>query len=156
MRKTVRHNNHFTLKSIGERSTTHILDLPEEIFRIIFSYIAEAEVYFKLRVVCSQLREYAEKYVELGKIKAFETKLWSSTRFFQMQVNNNFDEIKYLFRYQDTSHRWCGLGNGHNQSPAVRNSLRFQKKPKSDITILQAWPSVPWCEQLLWHLFWFM
>ena len=75
MRKTVRHNNHFTLKSIGERSTTHILDLPEEIFRIIFSYIAEAEVYFKLRVVCSQLREYAEKYVELGKNKVFVTRL---------------------------------------------------------------------------------
>jgi len=94
MRKTVRHNNHFTLKSIGERSTTHILDLPEEIFRIIFSYIAEAEVYFKLRVVCSQLREYAEKYVELG-IKILVT----AGADWEMAIINPLpSEILYVFK----------------------------------------------------------
>ena len=67
MRKTVRNNNIINLKTIGETSTTHFLDLPEEVFRIIFGYLTDAEVYFKLRAVCSQLRDYAEKYVELGK-----------------------------------------------------------------------------------------
>lgn len=34
---------------------------------MIFAFLDDAEVYFKLRAVCRQIKEYAEKYTELGK-----------------------------------------------------------------------------------------
>ena len=70
IRKTVRsnHSNSYSLKTVEEGgSATHILDIPEEIFRMIFAFLEDAEVYFKLRAVCRQIKEYAEKYVEQGK-----------------------------------------------------------------------------------------
>ena len=63
----MRNNNSASLKAVDEEGNTHILELPEEIFRMIFTYLDDAEVYFKLRVVCRQIKEYAEKYIELGK-----------------------------------------------------------------------------------------
>ena len=44
-----------------------ILDLPVEIFREIFKYLMDAEIYFNLRCVCWLLRAYAEDYVRIGK-----------------------------------------------------------------------------------------
>ena len=35
---------------------------------MIFAFLDDAEVYFKLRAVCRQIKEYAEKYTELGKL----------------------------------------------------------------------------------------
>ena len=63
----MRNNNSASLKAVDEEGNTHILDLPEEIFRLVFTYLDDAEVYFKLRVVCHRIKEYAEKYIELGK-----------------------------------------------------------------------------------------
>ena len=63
----MRNNNSASLKAVDEEGNTHVLELPEEIFRMIFTYLDDAEVYFKLRVVCRQIKEYAEKYIELGK-----------------------------------------------------------------------------------------
>ena len=45
----------------------NILDLPEEVLRHVFSFLADAEVYFNLRCVSRQLRSYVENYVQLGK-----------------------------------------------------------------------------------------
>ena len=45
----------------------NILDLPVEIFREIFKYLMDAEIYFNLRCVCWLLRAYAEDYVRIGK-----------------------------------------------------------------------------------------
>ena len=44
-----------------------ILDLPVEIFREIFKYLMDAEIYFNIRCVCWLLRAYAEDYVRIGK-----------------------------------------------------------------------------------------
>ena len=43
-------------------------DLPEELVRKIFEYFTDAEVYFKLRFINRKIHEYAESYVELGKV----------------------------------------------------------------------------------------
>ena len=45
----------------------NILELPVEIFREIFKYLMDAEIYFNLRCVCWLLRAYAEDYVRIGK-----------------------------------------------------------------------------------------
>ena len=73
----MRNNNSASLKAVDEEGNTHILDLPEEIFRMVFNYLDDAEVYFKLRVVCRQIKEYAEKYIELGK-KVLHEKVYYS------------------------------------------------------------------------------
>ena len=45
---------------------THILSLHEEIFRNIFCFLSEEEVYFTVRRVCRQLKCYVENYIELA------------------------------------------------------------------------------------------
>ena len=45
----------------------YLLDLPEEVFRHVFQYLTEAEVYFTVRNVCRQLRTISDGYVQLGK-----------------------------------------------------------------------------------------
>ena len=47
--------------------TKSILAMPEEVIRHIFSYLTDAEVYFKLRCICCQFREITESYVQLGR-----------------------------------------------------------------------------------------
>ena len=44
-----------------------IIDLPEEVVRRIFSFMADAELYFNVRCVSRQLRHYVEDYVQIGK-----------------------------------------------------------------------------------------
>ena len=55
------------LRTIREKPSTHFLDLPEDVLRIIFTFLEDFEVYCKLRLVCRQLRDAAEKYVQPGK-----------------------------------------------------------------------------------------
>ena len=42
--------------------------LPEEIFRKIFDHFPDAEIYFKFRCINKQFKQYAENYVQLGKL----------------------------------------------------------------------------------------
>ena len=42
--------------------------LPEEIFRKIFYHFPDAEIYFKFRCINKQFKQYAENYVQLGKL----------------------------------------------------------------------------------------
>ena len=68
-RRTVTCKDFSHLRDIREKPRTHFLDLPEDVIRIIFTLLEDAEVYCKLRLVCRQLREYAEKYIQPGKYK---------------------------------------------------------------------------------------
>ena len=43
-----------------------LLDLPEEILRLIFTHLEDDILYLKLRVVCHQLKIHVENFVELG------------------------------------------------------------------------------------------
>ena len=43
----------------------HLLDLNEDIFREIFRYLDDDEVYFTIRNVCQQLKYYVDMYLEL-------------------------------------------------------------------------------------------
>ena len=42
--------------------------LPEEIVRKIFDHFPDAEIYFKFRCINKQFKQYAENYVQLGKL----------------------------------------------------------------------------------------
>ena len=42
--------------------------LPEEIIRKIFDHFPDAEIYFKFRCINKQFKQYAENYVQLGKL----------------------------------------------------------------------------------------
>ena len=44
-----------------------LLNLPEEILRIIFAYLDDETLYYRLRPVCHQLKMQIENFVELGK-----------------------------------------------------------------------------------------
>ena len=44
----------------------HLLELPEEVIRMIFGLLNNGEVYFKLRMVCRKLCELVETYIQLG------------------------------------------------------------------------------------------
>ena len=44
----------------------NLLNLPEELIRVIFSFLTDSEVYFRVRCVCHQLQVFAEKYVQIG------------------------------------------------------------------------------------------
>ena len=46
--------------------------LPEEIFRKIFDHFPDAEIYFKFRCINKQFKQYAENYVQLGKLALIE------------------------------------------------------------------------------------
>ena len=46
--------------------TCHLVDLPEEVIRLIFAYLDDAVLYNKVRGVCHQLKVYVEHFVELG------------------------------------------------------------------------------------------
>ena len=46
----------------------NILDLPEEVLRRMFSFLADAELHFNVRCVCRQLKHCVENYVQLGKL----------------------------------------------------------------------------------------
>ena len=46
--------------------------LPEEIFRKIFDHFPDAEIYFKFRCINKQFKQYAENYVQLGKLAFIE------------------------------------------------------------------------------------
>ena len=50
-----------------ERIPTTILDLPEEVIRLIFDYLSDAEIYFEMRNTCLWLRSIADNYVHIGK-----------------------------------------------------------------------------------------
>lgn len=45
-----------------------ISSLPEEIIRKIFDHFPDAEIYFKFRCINKQFKQYAENYVQLGKL----------------------------------------------------------------------------------------
>ena len=45
-----------------------LLNLPEEIFRMIFTYLDDKTLFYILRLVCHQLKTLVENYVELGKL----------------------------------------------------------------------------------------
>ena len=49
-----------------------IRSLPEEIFRKIFAHFPDAEIYFKFRCINKQFKQYAENYVQLGKLALIE------------------------------------------------------------------------------------
>ena len=42
----------------------HIFNLPEEIYRTIFSYLDAEDLHLNLRNTCQQLRDYVTNYVE--------------------------------------------------------------------------------------------
>ena len=44
-----------------------LLNLPEELVRVIFGYLSDQEVFFRVRYVCHQLKIFSEKYVNIGK-----------------------------------------------------------------------------------------
>ena len=46
--------------------------LPEEIIRKIFDHFPDAEIYFKFRCINKQFKQYAENYVQLGKLALIE------------------------------------------------------------------------------------
>ena len=46
--------------------------LPEEIFRKIFDHFSDAEIFFKFRCINKQFKQYAENYVQLGKLALIE------------------------------------------------------------------------------------
>ena len=46
--------------------TTELLDLPEEVIRTIFKYLADETLYVKVRRTCQKLNTYVENFVELG------------------------------------------------------------------------------------------
>ena len=68
----------------------NILDLPVEIFREIFTYLMDAEIYFNLRCVCWLLRAYAEDYVRIGK----KGNHLSTIFFFTHFTANKFNSIQ--------------------------------------------------------------
>ena len=43
-----------------------ILNLPEEVIRIIFSFLSDWEIHFTVGNVCQDLQKFANGYVELG------------------------------------------------------------------------------------------
>ena len=49
--------------------------LPEEIFRKIFDHFPDAEIYFKFRCINKQFKQYAENYVQLGKLSLIKLML---------------------------------------------------------------------------------
>ena len=44
----------------------HFLDLNEDVVREIFLYLDYDEVFYTLRKVCKQLKEYVDTYIQLG------------------------------------------------------------------------------------------
>ena len=50
-------------------STNELLNLPEEVLRIIFAYLDDEALYHNLRHVCCQLKMQVENFVELGKFR---------------------------------------------------------------------------------------
>ena len=46
--------------------------LPEEIFRKIFDHFPDAEIFFKFRCINKQFKQYAENYVQLGKLSLID------------------------------------------------------------------------------------
>ena len=57
-----------TSKSRSKETNLTLLDLHEDIFRIIFRYLDDAEVYFTVRVLCQKLKNYVDAYIQLGGI----------------------------------------------------------------------------------------
>ena len=47
--------------------TAGLLQLPEEVLRLLFTHLEDEVVYLKVRVVCRQLKMYVDNYVQLGK-----------------------------------------------------------------------------------------
>ena len=52
--------------SPARRQELALLYLPEEVLRHIFGLLLDAEVYFKVRCVCRQLRDYIDDYIRVG------------------------------------------------------------------------------------------
>ena len=74
-----------------ERIPTTILDLPEEVIRLIFDYLSDAEIYFEMRNTCLWLRSIADNYVHIGKFKnKFINVKNLQDRKFNLRMNNNF------------------------------------------------------------------
>ena len=45
--------------------STEILDIPENVFRIVFKYLEDDDIFFTLRPVCLQLKRYADEHIKL-------------------------------------------------------------------------------------------
>ena len=55
-----------TTTSAETKRELDLLELPEEVIRMIFGFLNNGEVYFKLRMVCRKLCDLVENYIELG------------------------------------------------------------------------------------------
>ena len=59
----------------------HVLDLPENIFRCIFEFFEDNEIYFKLRAVCRQFNLHSDNYIRLeGKFMLLQCNLLEPKR----------------------------------------------------------------------------
>ena len=56
-----------TMNCLKPEKEASLLHLPEELIRVIFSYLTDSDVYFRVRLVCRQLQIFSEKYVQIGK-----------------------------------------------------------------------------------------
>ena len=64
-----------------------LLNLPEEIIRIIFRYLPQSNVHFNVRAVCRQLREFVDNYIKIDSF--FEENALSSGFKFKFSYINS-------------------------------------------------------------------
>ena len=71
--------------------------LPEEIFRKIFDHFPDAEIFFKFRCINKQFKQYAENYVQLGKLALIELMLLINLCFFVFTTEISTISQTFLF-----------------------------------------------------------
>ena len=59
---------------------SHLFDLNEDIFRLMFRYLNCTDVYFTIRRVCRKLKQYADNYIQLGGIFMLIVKKGAGTK----------------------------------------------------------------------------
>ena len=73
--------------------------LPEEIFRKIFDHFPDAEIYFKFRCINKQFKQYAENYVQLGKLALIELMLLTNLCCYYLCLLLKFLQYRKLFYF---------------------------------------------------------
>ena len=82
-------------KISNPESTVNILKLHEDIFREIFGYLEVKTVYFTIRHVCRQIRNYVDGYVKLDGVFMLTAGLRNPTEILYLFTETNGAKFIY-------------------------------------------------------------